>query len=165
MQSKYKIVLKKRIHNQCIKTIKKNGAKKLRAINFTIVILKICSNNFFMLNTFYTIQNIITTITINVDLIAFIYYGAIHIFQLVFYKKSQYKYYACFGPRQNKFYNRSAFSAAFCVLRWVSFKSPSRVLQSNNYHFSLSNDLHHSGKRVVFLTIVKPLYPYYCSIV
>ena len=33
------------------------------------------------------------------------------------------------------FWNRSTFSLTFCVFRWVSFKSPSLSVQSNNYPF------------------------------
>ena len=37
--------------------------------------------------------------------------------------------------KENIFQNISTFSAAFCVLRLVSFKSPSPSMQSNNYFF------------------------------
>ena len=68
---------------------------------------------------------------------------------------------------QKIFKNRSTFSAAFCVLRWVSFKSPSLFMQSNSCPFSKFNDLHITRKRVGKLanceTLI-PLFLFYCRI-
>ena len=46
---------------------------------------------------------------------------------------------------------QNRFSAAFCELRFVSFKSPSLSKQSNNYLFFQFNDHHQSKKRVEIL--------------
>ena len=46
---------------------------------------------------------------------------------------------------------QNRFSAAFCELRFVSFKSPSISMQSNNYPFFQFNDHHQSEKRVGIL--------------
>ena len=65
--------------------------------------------------------------------------------------------------RQKIFYNRSTFSAAFCILKWVSLKSPSLSMQSNNYPFFISMICTNHEKRLKLQPIVKPLYPYSSS--
>ena len=53
--------------------------------------------------------------------------------------------------------NTSTFSAAFCVLQLMSFKSPSLPMESNNYPFSKFNLLHQSEKVLEFQLIVELL--------